>query len=162
MTLRSKRITLAVLGLLLITGFLVGIGWGAVSLGPTQIIGIFMDHLGIATAFDFTAQQDAVVWNIRLPRVLMGLLIGAALSVSGLALQAAYRNPLADPVLLGIHLLTAVVLSLIVLLPQARTLFGFGVLHADDVLIVALAVGALGLALALMRLFRRLQDRRRI
>lgn len=67
-----------------------------------------------------------------------------------------------NPVLLGIHLLTAVVLVLVVLLPQARTLFGFGVLHADDVLIVALAVGALGLALALMRLLRRLQDRRRI
>jgi Ca2+-transporting ATPase len=67
-----------------------------------------------------------------------------------------------NPVLLGIHLLTAAMLVLVVLLPQGRTLFGFGVLHADDVVIVALAVGALGLALALMRLFRRLQDRRRI
>jgi Ca2+-transporting ATPase len=67
-----------------------------------------------------------------------------------------------NPVLLGIHLLTAGLLVLVVLLPQARTLFGFGVLHADDVLTVALAVVALGLALALMRFFRRLPDRRRI
>lgn len=123
MTLRNKRITLVVLGLLLITGFMVGIGWGAVSLGPTQIIGIFMDHLGIGTTFEFTAQQNAVVWNIRLPRVLMALLIGAALAVSGLALQAAYRNPLADPVLLGISggAVTGVVLVIIVGLSSLGT-----------------------------------------
>ena len=42
-------------------------------------------------------------------------------------------------------------LVLVVTLPAARALFGFGVLHADDILSVALAVGLLGLALALMR-----------
>lgn len=44
----------------------------------------------------------AIVTNIRLPRVVLGLLVGATLAVSGATYQAAFRNPLADPYLLGI------------------------------------------------------------
>lgn len=43
----------------------------------------------------------AIVWQLRLPRVLMGLVAGAALGVSGAALQGIFRNPLADPYLMG-------------------------------------------------------------
>jgi iron complex transport system permease protein len=43
-----------------------------------------------------------IVWQIRLPRIVMGLLIGASLSVTGAALQALVRNPLADPYVLGV------------------------------------------------------------
>jgi Ca2+-transporting ATPase len=67
-----------------------------------------------------------------------------------------------NPVLLGIHLLTGTVLVLVVALPPARALFGFGVLHADDILAVALAIGVLGLSLAIMRRVLGRQDRRRI
>jgi len=65
-----------------------------------------------------------------------------------------------NPVLLGIHALTGVLLLVIVTLPPARALFGFGVLHADDILIVALAIAALGLALTVARQFQRLRHRR--
>jgi Ca2+-transporting ATPase len=63
-----------------------------------------------------------------------------------------------NPVLLGISLLTFVLLALAVVLPPVRSLFGFGSLHADDLLIVSIAVATLGLALALMRRLRWLQD----
>lgn len=46
--------------------------------------------------------KEAVIWNIRLPRVLLGLLTGAALAASGAALQGLFRNPLADPGIIGI------------------------------------------------------------
>jgi iron complex transport system permease protein len=46
--------------------------------------------------------QEAVIWNIRLPRVLLGLVTGAALAASGAALQGLFRNPLADPGIIGI------------------------------------------------------------
>jgi iron complex transport system permease protein len=49
-----------------------------------------------------TDQQAAVLWQIRLPRVVLGLLVGAALSASGAAYQGVFRNPLADPYLLGL------------------------------------------------------------
>jgi len=67
-----------------------------------------------------------------------------------------------NPVLLVIHLLTVALLVAVVTLSPARALFGFGELHADDVLTVALAVGVLGLVLALMRQLYGRQDRRRI
>lgn len=49
-----------------------------------------------------TALAQAIVWDLRAPRVVLGLLVGGALGVSGAALQALVRNPLADPYLLGL------------------------------------------------------------
>jgi hypothetical protein len=54
-------------------------------------------------------------------------------------------------VLLGIHLLTIVLLGLVLALPPARTLFGFGMMRPDHGLAVALAIVLLGLVLALIR-----------
>jgi Ca2+-transporting ATPase len=67
-----------------------------------------------------------------------------------------------NPVLLGISLLAGSLLVFVTAFPPARALFGFGPLHADDVLTIALAAGALGLSLAGMRQLQRLQNRRRI
>ena len=50
---------------------------------------------------DLTIQQVAIVDQIRLPRVVLGLLVGATLSVCGASYQGVFRNPLADPYLLG-------------------------------------------------------------
>lgn len=46
--------------------------------------------------------EQVVLWDIRLPRTLMGLLVGAALAVSGAVLQGLFRNPLADPGIVGV------------------------------------------------------------
>ena len=48
------------------------------------------------------ARDDSVVWYIRLPRTLLGAVVGAGLGVAGAALQGAFRNPLADPGLIGV------------------------------------------------------------
>jgi len=125
---------------------------------------------GVAALLATSAVYLFAVWR-GLPEEDVRVLSFFTLVLSNLSLVIAnrsYRGHPFDfvvgrnPVLLGIHLLTAVVLVFVVLLPQARTLFGFGVLHADDAVIVALAVGALGLALALIRPLRGVQDRRRI
>lgn len=50
---------------------------------------------------DLTATQRTVLWDLRLPRVVLGLLVGSTLAISGAAYQGAFRNPLADPYLLG-------------------------------------------------------------
>ncbi|HET9557983.1 MAG TPA: iron ABC transporter permease [Actinomycetota bacterium] len=50
---------------------------------------------------DLTDVQRAILWDIRLPRVVLGLLVGSTLAVSGASYQGVFRNPLADPYLLG-------------------------------------------------------------
>lgn len=51
---------------------------------------------------DVTRQEDSVVWAIRIPRTLLGGIIGCGLAVSGAAMQGVFRNPLADPGLIGV------------------------------------------------------------
>lgn len=57
---------------------------------------------GVHVDSGLTAQQQAILWQIRLPRVVLGALVGASLAVSGAAYQGVFRNPLADPYLLGV------------------------------------------------------------
>lgn len=62
-------------------------------------------QLWSALAFPVSGETDVsrvILWEVRVPRVIMGLLVGASLAVTGAALQALVRNPLADPYVLGI------------------------------------------------------------
>jgi iron complex transport system permease protein len=52
--------------------------------------------------FDLSNEQKTILWEIRLPRILLGASVGASLAVAGAAFQALLRNPLAEPYLLGI------------------------------------------------------------
>lgn len=54
------------------------------------------------TEADYSREQLAVIWYIRLPRMLVGVLVGAALGISGAVMQGIFSNPLADPGLIGI------------------------------------------------------------
>ena len=55
--------------------------------------------LGVESSFSDT--DDAILWELRAPRVALGLLVGAMLASAGAAYQGVFRNPLADPYLLG-------------------------------------------------------------
>ncbi len=93
------------LGLLaggLVLVMLLALGQGAVSITPAQVCAILVSKMGVSFPVDFQAQQDVVLWSIRLPRVLAGVLVGAGLAMAGAAMQGLFRNPLADPALVGI------------------------------------------------------------
>jgi iron complex transport system permease protein len=75
---------------------LVGVIIGPVALPPVAVV---REVLGLHT--HLTAEQAAIVHQIRLPRVVLGLLVGGTLSVCGAGSQGVFRNPLADPYLLG-------------------------------------------------------------
>lgn len=72
---------------------------GAVEIAFADVIRVFAGKLGIA---DSPAQPESVVWGIRMPRVLLGFVVGATLGLVGAVLQGLLRNNLADPHLLGI------------------------------------------------------------
>jgi len=79
---------------LLLTVAFLSLMYGAVNLGPGEV------WSGLTSDSDLFARN--VVWKIRYPRLLDGMLVGAALAVSGSLLQGVTRNPLADPTILGI------------------------------------------------------------
>jgi iron complex transport system permease protein len=88
--------------LLLVAAVLVNAGSGAVRISPLQVVAILLDHAGVSIDVAFTPQQDAVLWSIRLPRIVLAALVGAALALAGAVLQGVFRNPLADPSLVGV------------------------------------------------------------
>lgn len=88
--------------------FVIGSAAVALILGPTSIPtgGILQESIDRLTPFtvesDLSPSQKTIVWNLRLPRVALGLLVGAALATAGATYQGVFRNPLADPYLLGV------------------------------------------------------------
>ncbi len=93
---------LAALGGLLVASVLLSVGTGAVAIAPLEVAAILLAQLGLELNVEVTPRQEAVLLAIRLPRVLLGVLVGASLAVAGAAMQGLFRNPLADPGLLGV------------------------------------------------------------
>ncbi|WP_322822991.1 iron ABC transporter permease [Chloroflexus sp.] len=93
---------LPILAVVLSVAFLLGVGIGAVAVPPDVVVAILLSKIGVSVETAVSQQQMAVLWNIRLPRVVLGGLVGAALAVSGALLQGIFRNPLADPGLIGV------------------------------------------------------------
>ncbi|MCA0043966.1 FecCD family ABC transporter permease [Celeribacter litoreus] len=86
-----------VLILLFFLSVLLGLGWGAA--GDTDVIGALLARFGIGEA---SLRDLTIVWDIRMPRVLTAALVGASLAVAGAVMQGLFRNPLADPGLVGV------------------------------------------------------------
>jgi iron complex transport system permease protein len=108
------------LGSVLLVVAVCACGIGPVGVPPATVARIVGHHLvGAPAASGWTAAQDTIVWLLRVPRVLLGALVGAGLAVSGAVLQTVVRNVMADPHTLGVTsgASTGAALSL---------LFGFG------------------------------------
>ncbi|TDB73101.1 iron ABC transporter permease [Micromonospora sp. KC721] len=105
---RAGAVRLPLAGwLALLTAALVASVAAAVSLGPVAIpLGVVWrvigHELGLADGTGIIGPDRAIVWGIRLPRVLLGAVTGAGLALVGAVLQAVLRNPLADPYLIGV------------------------------------------------------------
>lgn len=98
---RQKAVILTGLSLLLILLFLFSISIGAVPISVSEIIRIFLSSIGL-TESKATDIQSLVLLNIRLPRLLFTVLIGAGLGIAGASLQGVFRNPLVEPGIIGV------------------------------------------------------------
>lgn len=93
----------AVLAVTLAATVVVSLGAGQYPLSPTEVIGILLRSVGIETGWAPDADVAAgVVLGIRLPRIVLGLLVGWALAVAGVMMQAIFGNPLADAAVVGV------------------------------------------------------------
>lgn len=97
--------------------------------------------------FDPNATEHRIIWDLRMPRTVVGLMVGAALGLAGAVLQGATRNPLADPSILGIHAgaSLAVVLGVAVLgMTQLSTYAWMAFAGAGAAMLVVYSVASLG------------------
>jgi iron complex transport system permease protein len=92
MTLRAIWPVL-LLTILLVVSIFLSLGIGAVNISPAQVWGALNSPGDSAV--------HTIVWNLRLPRILLAILVGAALAGAGAAFQGLFRNPLADPFVIG-------------------------------------------------------------
>jgi ABC-type Fe3+-siderophore transport system permease subunit len=102
---RRPGLVLALAGLTLVVALLAGVWVGALPLDPGAVVATLLDRLlgplGIDVPGGLSGTEEAVLLQLRLPRVLLAALIGAGLAIAGAAYQGVFRNPLADPYLLG-------------------------------------------------------------
>jgi iron complex transport system permease protein len=114
------RMTVIGLSLLLLITMGVSLSTGA---STASLWSTLWQSLGGTVEDPAQAMRDnAIIFNIRLPRMILGVLIGAALAVSGLLMQGLFRNPLADPGLVGVSSGSA--LGAIVVIVLGGTVFG--------------------------------------
>jgi iron complex transport system permease protein len=87
----------------LFASLVVGVLAGPVHLGAGAIAESAAAHLHLpGFTSQLSATEEAIVWEIRVPRVVLAALVGAMLAVAGATYQGVFRNPLADPYLLGV------------------------------------------------------------
>ena len=91
------------LAILLAVTMSAAVGAGAVPIPVETVWRIIVSKLAPGSVVpDWTSGRENIVWEVRLPRIVLGAIVGASLAVVGAALQSVTRNPLADPHLLGI------------------------------------------------------------
>lgn len=90
-----------ILGIILFAVVVVALKMGAV---PVSLYGLGRDLIRVAfrQTSELSSEYKLIIFDIRLPRILLGIFVGASLSVAGASFQALLRNPLADPYVLGV------------------------------------------------------------
>jgi iron complex transport system permease protein len=87
---------------ILLVAVVIGVAVGPADLSPAQVGAALADHLPWHPHLAVSALDGAIVWQLRMPRVVLGVLVGSMLAGGGAAYQGIFRNPLADPYLLGV------------------------------------------------------------
>jgi iron complex transport system permease protein len=94
---------MAVAGTVLVAVSLVAVCVGPVAVPPSQVVGTLLAHVPFLHFHTNTPAIDqAIIWQLRMPRVVLAGIVGAMLAAGGASYQGIFRNPLADPYLLGV------------------------------------------------------------
>ena len=92
-----------IIAVLLVSAMALGVASGVTDINIATVWKVTLSKvIPDAVTVDWTRAHERIIWELRLPRVLLAALTGAGLALSGAALQATTRNPLADPFLLGV------------------------------------------------------------
>ena len=97
--------------------------WGAADIPPQTVGRILLQRIGLPIEADWPSSWGAIVWEVRLPRVLLAGLVGATLAYTGATYQGVFRNPLAEPYLLGVAAGAGLGATIVIISPLA---YSFG------------------------------------
>ncbi|QSB14415.1 iron ABC transporter permease [Natronosporangium hydrolyticum] len=131
---------------LLVVSVPVAIGLGPVAIPPDTVARIIAHQLFGSPDISWDGSEQSIVWLVRVPRVLLAAVVGAALAICGVALQAVVRNVLAEPYLLGVSAGAATGASLTILFGVGAALGAISL--TGSAFLGALAATALVFALA--------------
>ena len=143
MNVRQKTITLIFcIGLIFIS--LVSLSLGQYKIELSVIGNWFCHKLGFTSKILFTKEEDLILSDVRLPRIILVSLVGSSLAISGTVLQSVFKNPLVSPFILGISSGASFGVSLIMVFFHSYDLillqtagFSFGSLAVLSVLLVS-------------------------
>jgi iron complex transport system permease protein len=148
---RQKQLILVLLllsGTLIVSLFLAS-AFGAVTIPLPDILKMILNKIAI---FNFPATwrsgDETIIFLVRLPRVIGGALVGAALATAGVLFQGLLRNPMADPYIIGTSAGAGLGATIAMMLPINLTFLGFGLVPA------AAFCGALGTVIIVYNLAR--------
>ncbi len=144
-------VVLAVLVVALLLVVVVSAGIGAVNVEPRQVAAIVLDEFGFDSGVAYEQRQQAVITVIRLPRIALGVMVGATLAAAGAAVQGLFRNPLADPGLIGISGGAAFATATMIVLGKT-VLAGISGFLGDFALPVAAFIGGVVTTIMIYRL----------
>ncbi|MFC1994435.1 FecCD family ABC transporter permease [Chloroflexota bacterium] len=142
---------LVIFGLLglMIAAMLSAVSMGAADISPISIVKMMLNKMAF---FDLNStwlpSDEAIVFHIRLPRVVAGALVGASLATAGVLFQGLLRNPMADPYIIGTAAGAGLGATLAMMLPFSAALYGFGLVP------IAAFFGALASVLLVYNLAR--------
>jgi iron complex transport system permease protein len=150
----KKSLQVVLVAVLLISGILAS-GIGSMHISPVQVFAILLDKCGLHIPVAYNEGMANVLIQIRLPRVIMGMMVGAGLAVSGAALQGLFRNPLADPGLIGISAGASLSAVLFIVVLSAVPLLRFSSMLSQYYLLnIVTFAGACISSLAVFRMAR--------
>ena len=143
-----KRLYLWLLLLALVAVSIVALNTGAIAISFSDILGILLRH--------DTQGIGRIIWEIRMPRLLAAILVGAGLSMSGTAMQSILRNPLASPYTLGLSNAAAFGASFAIVFLRAGALTASSVVINNPYIVAFSAFGFSMLATLTILLFAKL------
>lgn len=135
--LQTKRIGLVVIILLMFVVVLLSLMVGVTRFSATDIWAMVVEAF---SSDGSNSVSNTVFWNLRMPRVVLCLLVGAALSVCGATYQSIFRNPLTDPYILGISSGASLGAAISILLGLESSLFGIGTMSLITALITVVLI----------------------
>jgi len=137
----------------IILGSILALGIGSVGIDPVLILKILLHKIPIMgnnIVVDWTSAQEDIVLQLRFPRIILSFLVGAELSAAGVIYQGIFRNPMADPYVIGASAGASLGATLAILLFSGMRIWGMGsipffaFLGASVTIIIVYGIASIG------------------